>query len=170
MRVLLRQGGARKKEQKKHWEPGIYSSEASFHVLDRSSLGVCTGMRPILWIPCGRLRLRNLPRALLPAIQKRLQMFILRAKVKVQDVSDQQAILGLAGDRAAAALQTWFPELPLPQLPATFGLDVAGVVAEVGDLVQNFVTGDRVYSNLGLAKGLSKGGADQIYLVSSFPF
>jgi folate-binding protein YgfZ len=53
-----------------------------------------------------------LPRALLPAIQKRLQMFVLRAKVKVQDISDQQAILGLAGDRAAAALQTWFPELP----------------------------------------------------------
>jgi folate-binding protein YgfZ len=53
-----------------------------------------------------------LPRTLLPAIQKRLQMFILRAKVKVQDLSDQQAILGLAGDRAAAALQTWFPELP----------------------------------------------------------
>ncbi|HEY4073781.1 MAG TPA: folate-binding protein [Herbaspirillum sp.] len=53
-----------------------------------------------------------LPRPLLPSIQKRLQMFILRAKVKVQDVSGQQAILGLAGDRAAAALQTWFPELP----------------------------------------------------------
>jgi folate-binding protein YgfZ len=53
-----------------------------------------------------------LSRALLPAIQKRLQMFVLRAKVKVQDISDQQAILGLTGDRATAALQTWFPELP----------------------------------------------------------
>jgi folate-binding protein YgfZ len=53
-----------------------------------------------------------LPRALLPAIQKRLQMFILRAKVKVQDLSEQQAVLGLAGDKAAAALQAWFPELP----------------------------------------------------------
>jgi folate-binding protein YgfZ len=53
-----------------------------------------------------------LPRALLPAIQKRLQMFVLRAKVKLQDISEQQAILGLAGDQAAAALQAWFPELP----------------------------------------------------------
>jgi folate-binding protein YgfZ len=53
-----------------------------------------------------------LPRALLPAIQKRLQMFVLRAKVKVQDLSEQQAILGLAGDKAAAALQAWFAELP----------------------------------------------------------
>lgn len=39
--------------------------------------------------------------------------------------------------------QTWFPELPLPQLPAIFGLDVAGVVAAVGDLVQWFAPGDR---------------------------
>jgi folate-binding protein YgfZ len=53
-----------------------------------------------------------LPHALLPAIQKRLQMFVLRAKVKVQDASQQQAILGLAGDQAAAALQAWFPQLP----------------------------------------------------------
>lgn len=53
-----------------------------------------------------------LPRALLPAIQKRLQMFVLRAKVKVQDLSEQQAIIGLAGERAGAALQAWFPELP----------------------------------------------------------
>jgi alcohol dehydrogenase len=29
--------------------------------------------------------------------------------------------------------QTWFPELPLPRLPAIFGLDVAGVIAAVGD-------------------------------------
>src|ERR1700678_2888254 len=34
--------------------------------------------------------------------------------------------------------QGWFPELPLPELPAIFGLDVAGEVAAVGDLVQNF--------------------------------
>src|SRR5271155_1160800 len=31
--------------------------------------------------------------------------------------------------------QTWFPELPLPKLPAIFGLDVAGVIAGVGDQV-----------------------------------
>ena len=31
--------------------------------------------------------------------------------------------------------QTWFPHQPLPNLPATFGLDAAGVVAEVGDRV-----------------------------------
>jgi len=49
--------------------------------------------------------------------------------------------------------QTWFPELPLPKLPAIFGLDVAGVVAEVGELVQCFAPGDRVYINPGLSCG-----------------
>ncbi len=49
--------------------------------------------------------------------------------------------------------QMWFPELPLPKLPAIFGLDVAGVVAEPGELVQHFHAGDRVYANPGLACG-----------------
>jgi alcohol dehydrogenase len=49
--------------------------------------------------------------------------------------------------------QSWFPELPLPKLPANFGLDVAGEIAEVGELVQNFRVGDRVYVNPGLFCG-----------------
>jgi len=49
--------------------------------------------------------------------------------------------------------QTWFPELPLPKLPAIFGLDVAGVVASVGDQVQNFRKGDRIYVTPGLFCG-----------------
>lgn len=47
----------------------------------------------------------------------------------------------------------WFPELPLPRLPAIFGLDVAGVIAATGDLVQNFKVGDRVYVTPGLFCG-----------------
>lgn len=47
----------------------------------------------------------------------------------------------------------WFPELPLPNLPAIFGLDAAGTIAEVGALVQNFKVGDRVYVNPGLTCG-----------------
>ena len=49
--------------------------------------------------------------------------------------------------------QGWFPELPLPKLPAIFGLDVAGEIEAVGELVQNFRPGDRVYSNPGLVCG-----------------
>jgi threonine dehydrogenase-like Zn-dependent dehydrogenase len=49
--------------------------------------------------------------------------------------------------------QTWFPEKPLPKLPAIFGLDVSGEIAEVGSHVQNFKPGDRVYVTPGLVCG-----------------
>lgn len=42
---------------------------------------------------------------------------------------------------------TWFPEMPLPPLPAIFGLDPAGEVAAVGELVHNIKPGDHVYVN-----------------------
>ena len=41
----------------------------------------------------------------------------------------------------------WFPHLPLPKLPAIFGLDPAGVVAEVGIQVIGVKPGERVYVN-----------------------
>ena len=41
----------------------------------------------------------------------------------------------------------WFPYLPLPKLPAIFGLDIAGVVSEVGSEVHSIHAGDRVYVN-----------------------
>jgi folate-binding protein YgfZ len=43
-------------------------------------------------------------RDLLPATLKRLQMFVLRAKVKLRDASDEFALRGLAGDAVPAAL------------------------------------------------------------------
>ena len=43
--------------------------------------------------------------------------------------------------------ETWFPHQPLPKLPATFGLDAAGVVAEVGKRVHDISVGERVYVN-----------------------
>ncbi len=45
--------------------------------------------------------------------------------------------------------QTWFPELPLPPLPAIFGLDPAGEIVEVGSHVHGWKAGDRVYVNPG---------------------
>jgi tRNA-modifying protein YgfZ len=54
----------------------------------------------------------QLPRQLQAAIQKRLQMFVLRAKVKLTDVSGERPILGLAGLQAQHELNAYFPELP----------------------------------------------------------
>jgi D-arabinose 1-dehydrogenase-like Zn-dependent alcohol dehydrogenase len=48
----------------------------------------------------------------------------------------------------------WFPYLPLPPLPAIYGLDAAGEVAAVGEQVHSGVKpGDRVYVNPGLSCG-----------------
>lgn len=47
----------------------------------------------------------------------------------------------------------WFPFLPLPQLPAVFGLDVSGVVSDVGNQVHSIKPGDRVYVNPGRSCG-----------------
>ncbi|WP_245238634.1 alcohol dehydrogenase catalytic domain-containing protein [Methylobacterium platani] len=47
----------------------------------------------------------------------------------------------------------WFPFLPLPPLPAIYGLDAAGVVAEVGSQVKSIKPGDRVYVNPGVSCG-----------------
>ncbi|MGZ5780047.1 MAG: YgfZ/GcvT domain-containing protein, partial [Burkholderiaceae bacterium] len=54
----------------------------------------------------------QLPREILPAIQKRLQMFVMRAKAKSTDVSEQYVILGLVGTSATAALSKWFDAMP----------------------------------------------------------
>jgi D-arabinose 1-dehydrogenase-like Zn-dependent alcohol dehydrogenase len=48
----------------------------------------------------------------------------------------------------------WFPFLPLPKLPAIYGLDAAGVVSAVGSQVRSGIAvGDRVYVNPGLSCG-----------------
>lgn len=53
-----------------------------------------------------------LPRDILPAIQKRLQMFVLRAKVKLTNISDSDtSIIGLVNP-AADMLSPSFPDLP----------------------------------------------------------
>jgi alcohol dehydrogenase len=48
---------------------------------------------------------------------------------------------------------TWFPQLPLPKLPATFGLDPAGEIAAVGSAVTGLKVGGRVYVNPGRSCG-----------------
>jgi tRNA-modifying protein YgfZ len=66
---------------------------------------------PLMWKSSDAIVLQ-VPRDILPALQKRLQMFVLRAKVKLADISDQYPQLGLGGQAAASALSKWFPVLP----------------------------------------------------------
>ena len=65
----------------------------------------------------------QLPRALQPAIQKRLQMFVLRAKVKLADVTDEHHIVGMIA-----------PNIPaLPATPYTAVHDAAGTLLRLAD-------------------------------------
>jgi tRNA-modifying protein YgfZ len=76
----------------------------------------------------------QLPRAIQPAVQKRLQMFVLRAKVKLQDASDTHVSLGLVGTAAARALAPWFPLLPsTPFAQVTSGSGTLIRVSDAGD-------------------------------------
>ena len=54
----------------------------------------------------------QIPRALQAAVQKRLQMYVLRAKVTVADASEDTVAIGVIGASAATLLQRWFPTLP----------------------------------------------------------
>jgi folate-binding protein YgfZ len=73
----------------------------------------------------------QLPREIQPAVQKRLQMFVLRAKVKLADVGDTHAILGLTGTAAVAALERWFPVLP--DVPYAKAESAAGTLIRMAD-------------------------------------
>jgi folate-binding protein YgfZ len=54
----------------------------------------------------------QLPRAIQPAIQKRLQMYVLRSKAKLADAAELQVALGIAGEAALPVLQRHFASLP----------------------------------------------------------
>ncbi|MET0321431.1 MAG: folate-binding protein [Duganella sp.] len=57
----------------------------------------------------------QLSREIQAAVQKRLSMFVLRAKTKLTDATglgDHEVVLGFGGDKAEAVLQSWFDTLP----------------------------------------------------------
>ena len=66
---------------------------------------------------------------LLPAIAKRLRMFVLRSQVSVADQSDGRQIIGLSGPRAEAALHA--ADLPVPAGPLSCAAFAEGVVIAV---------------------------------------
>jgi len=68
----------------------------------------------LMWRDASSIFLQ-LPRAIQPAIQKRLSMFVLRAKTKLADAGEAPAtavVLGLGGAQIDAVLHTWFAALP----------------------------------------------------------
>jgi len=54
----------------------------------------------------------QLPQSLLAPMQKKLSMYVLRAKVKIENASDGIVCLGFSGAGVAALLQQHFPALP----------------------------------------------------------
>ena len=69
----------------------------------------------------------QLPRALCEPMRKKLSMYVLRAKVKISDASDEIVSLGLSGENAQEILRKQFGELP--QLPFGFiDTEQAGVL------------------------------------------
>ena len=76
------------------------------------------------------------PREVLPGLQKRLQMYIMRAKATLADVSDVWVQIGLVGPAAATVLTTWFPELPLtPYAKVDSGAGTLLRLADTGSAV-----------------------------------
>lgn len=65
----------------------------------------------LMWKSTDAIMLQ-LSRQIQATVQKRLQMFVLRAKAKLNDATDSHAVLGLGGQSAAEALTAWFPTVP----------------------------------------------------------
>jgi tRNA-modifying protein YgfZ len=63
--------------------------------------------------------LLQLPHSLTEAIRKKLSMFVLRAKVKITDASNEVISLGLSGTSAQEVLREQFGELPQQLLSLT---------------------------------------------------
>jgi folate-binding protein YgfZ len=84
----------------------------------------------LMWKSGGAVLLQ-LPRQIQAPVQKRLQMFVLRAKARLADASEDQVALGIAGEPAAALLRQWFstpPATPYAKVESD-----AGVLIRVSD-------------------------------------
>jgi len=56
--------------------------------------------------------LLQMPRGLCEVMRKKLTMYVLRSKVKIADISDERVCIGLSGDKALAAVQGLYADLP----------------------------------------------------------
>ena len=113
----------------------------------------------------------QLSRGLQAPVQKRLQMFVLRAKAKLHDASldeANQVILGLGGKHASAVLPQWFDSLPATPFSKVDGN--AGTLLRVADAfglpryqwLTSAANAEAVWPQL--AGKLAKGGNDAWHL------
>lgn len=96
----------------------------------------------LLWQNAPNSYLAQLPASLREPVQKRLSMFVLRAKVKVSDASDAWIRLGLGGPGAGAVLTSVLGEVP----PAVQGLQhhARGSILRLpGDLFELLIAPDQ---------------------------
>ena len=78
--------------------------------------------------------LLEVPGELQEALQKRLQMFVMRAKVKLSNLTPTLSLLGILGDECAQRISTWFPILP--SAPYQFISNSAGTLLRLADANQ----------------------------------
>ncbi len=76
--------------------------------------------------------LMALSRDILPAVQKRISMFVLRSKVKISDTSDAATLTGAAGPRADDACRGIFSDIPMKANEVTRQSD-AGTAIRLSD-------------------------------------
>ena len=74
------------------------------------------------------------PAELQEALQKRLQMFIMRAKVSLTNLSPTTAIWGISGAECAQQFAPWFPTLPAEQY--SFISNASGTLLRMSDVSQ----------------------------------
>ena len=136
--VLLKQTGllSLEGEDAVQFIHGQLSNDIEHMKADQARLAAyCTPQGRILalsnvWKSGGKIWL-TIPRDILSSLQKRLQMYILRAKVRLLDESGNMAILGIGGEKGGKALSKWFDPLP----PEPFGKteNAHGVLIRVAD-------------------------------------
>ena len=120
----------------------------------------------LMWRSTGTVYLQ-ISRGIQAPIQKRLQMFVLRAKAKLHDATQDEAnqvILGLGGKHASAVLPQWFDSLPAAPFSKVEGN--AGTLLRVADAfglpryqwLTSAANAEAVWPQL--AARLAKGGND----------
>ncbi|KQQ45076.1 folate-binding protein [Duganella sp. Leaf126] len=114
----------------------------------------------------------QLPREIQAPVQKRLSMFVLRAKTKLSDATalpGMEVVLGFGGDQAEVVLQNWFDTLPAQ--PYTRVEHPLGTLLRVADAfgsaryqwLMSAATADTIAAEL--ARTLAVGG-DQAWRLS----